>query len=135
MSQNAPDNETAAAEDDVVDTPSEVIDHDPLVQLFGSHAKTKILVVLTTAERPLGISTICERAGFGDRHSWYDYEDELLATGLVEEAGREGNSRLFALVDADEDERTEWLEKLRDWTGAYCRASRRPGESPDATDE
>lgn len=97
------------------------IEDDPLVRLFGTHAKTKILAVLATAERPLGVTTICERAGFGDRHSWYDYRDDLLGSGLVVEAGQEGRSTLYALADPDADPRAEWLEQLRDATAAHLR--------------
>ena len=91
----------------------------PLVTLFGSHAKTRILHVLLASAEPLNPSRICERAGFGSAHSWYSHKDDLLATGLIEQVGSAGNSPLYALVE--DDPRVEPLEKIHDFTAAELR--------------
>jgi len=113
---DAAENEPTDDNGDVVTDVSQLTAESPLVTLFGTHAKTRILHVLLDAGEPLNPSRICDRAGFGSAHSWYSHKDDLLATGLVEQTGTAGNSPLFAL--AEDDPRVEALHKLFDLTNA-----------------
>lgn len=120
MGQNTQDAADAAG-----DHVEDLVAERPLVELFGTNAKTKILSVLLDAyPRPLNVSTICERADI-HHDTWYRHVDDLLATGLVVETTDAGTT-LFSVPGPDDDQRTEWLEQLRDWTAAYQRDGRRP---------
>lgn len=114
-------------DDDVelIDSPEAMLEANPLVRLFGDGARVKLLAVLLQADHPMNVTRICELADV-NRSTWYDHEDELLESGLVYEAEPAGNSPMFAFVDAEDDRRTEWLEKLHDWSGAYFRDGSRP---------
>lgn len=57
----------------------ELVDCSLLVGCSACTAKAKTISVFREPERLLSVTTICERAGFGSRHSWYDYKDGLLA--------------------------------------------------------
>lgn len=112
--------------------PSVVTDYETVLQrsalhvLLGDHAKTRFLrALLASHPRPLNPSSIVESAGLGSRSSWYDHRDDLLATGLVVEAGSAGNSPLYGL--AADDERVGALRTLYDLTGAALRREQ-PGE-------
>lgn len=107
---------------DVAETPEEVVQGDPLIVLFGDSSKTRmVMALLDSHPRPLNPSDIVENAALGSRQTWYDNKDDLLATGLIEETGTAGNSPLYGLVE--DDERIEWLEKLRDFTGSELRGA------------
>lgn len=103
----------------------ELLQQRPLLKLFDDGPRVRILSVLLDAEQPPNPTRIVERAEIGER-SWYNHKDPLLETGLVVEAGHAGNSPLYAIPDRGDDVRVEWLEKLRDWTGAYIRDGTRP---------
>lgn len=117
-------------EPDLIDNVEDLIEQDPLVSIFGDHPRTRILMALLDEyPRSMNPSNIVEKASIS-RQSWYRHHEELLETGLIEKVGEAGNSPLYATVDIEEDKRIEWLQKLRDWTGAYERSGRRPtGES------
>lgn len=110
---------------DVLETAEDIIQQEPLMLLFGDNARVRFLRVLLDANAPLNPSRIAEQANV-DISTWYDHRDDLEASGLVEQTGTAGNSPLYALVDADEDRRREWLEKLRDWTNGYRMDGERP---------
>jgi hypothetical protein len=122
----------AAAEDSepkVVDNVEDLIEQEPLVMLFGDHARVRIVMALLDAyPQAINPASIVDQANVS-RQSWYRNKDDLLATGLIKEVGQAGNSPLYALVDIDEDRRVEWLQKLRDWTASFRRDDRRPDES------
>jgi hypothetical protein len=120
---------------DVIDSTEDMIERHPLVQLFGSSVRAKVLVVLLDAEQPLNPSTIQERADI-NHQSWYDAlqgrEDDDLGledTGMVKQVGNAGNSPLYAVPDAKADLRTEWLQNTRDWTSAVMYHGRDPPTS------
>jgi hypothetical protein len=72
----------------------------PPAVLFGDHAKTLLLTALADAfPRGLNPTSIVENAGIGSRQSWYEYRDDLLAAGAIEQVGQAGNSPLYALAD------------------------------------
>ena len=102
----------------------EVLSSSPLHVLLGDHAKTRFLrALLASHPRPLNPTSMVEAAGLESRSSWYDHRDDLLATGLVVEVGRAGNSPLYGL--ADDDERVRALRVVNDLTGATLRRRRR----------
>lgn len=107
--------------------PEELLQRNPLIRLFDDGPRIRILAVLIDAGQPLNPTSIVERAQIGER-TWYNHKDELLATGIVEEAGQAGNSPLYALVDIEDDRRAEWLQQLQDWTGAYLCDGERPSD-------
>lgn len=73
----------------------------PPAVLFGDHAKTLMLTALADAyPRGLNPTSIVENAGIGSRQSWYEYRDDLLAVGAIEQVGQAGNSPLYALADS-----------------------------------
>lgn len=120
MGQNTQD-ATESPGDHVED----LIAERPLVTVFGTNGKAKILSVLLDAyPRPLNVSTICERADI-HHDTWYRHVDDLVATGMVVETTDAGTT-LYSVPDPDDDLRTEWLEQLRDWTAAYRRDGQRP---------
>ncbi len=100
---------------EVLDSPGDMIEQDPLVQLFGDGAQVKVLAVLLNAIDPLNPSTIQERADI-HHDTWYRVRDDLLETGLVEEVGSVGNSPIYAVPDEVVDLRVQWLQQTRDWT-------------------
>lgn len=103
----------------IAETVAETVENDPLVLLFGDHAKARMLMALLDAHpRPLNPSDIVENAALGSRQSWYNHKDDLLATGLVVETGSAGNSPLFGLA---EDERVQWLTSIRSATARSLR--------------
>lgn len=111
---------------ETIDSIEGTIQGDPLIVLFGDHAKARMVMALLDAHpRPLNPSDIVENAGLGSRQTWYDYRDDLEATGLVRETGTAGNSPLYGLDE--EDDRVEWLEKLRNFTGSGLEEARREG--------
>jgi hypothetical protein len=113
-------------ETEPVETATEYIRTDPLVRLFGDHARARFLAVfVSAAPRSLNPSTLADSAGLS-RTAWYDAREELLASGLVEQDGHAGNSPLYRLVDPETDRRAEWLAKLQDWGGAFYREKSRP---------
>lgn len=110
---------------EVIDSPEAMLEQNPLVRLFGTGPRVKMLAVLLDADRPLNPSRICELADV-NRTTWYDHKDALLESGLVTEEEPAGNSPMYAFVEATDDERAVWLSKLHDWTGAYLRDGARP---------
>lgn len=88
-----------------------VIRDSPLVVMFGTHARARIVMALLDAHpQPLEPASIVENAGLS-RPSWYDNREELLASGLVEQVGQAGNSPLYGLNT--EGGRVEALKRLR----------------------
>lgn len=125
----APTNDVETAADgsgETFENYADVLREDPLVYLFGDHAKTRLLIALLQAPEPLSPSQIVEQADLESRTSWYRNKDDLLATGLVEQVDKVGNSPRFDL--AVEDDRVEWLEKLRDFTVEPLKESREDDE-------
>lgn len=114
--------ETPDTPDDVeiIDNGEDLIKQDPLIGLFGDTPRIRFFRVLLDAHNPINPSEIVRRANVG-KTTWYNHEDALLATGLIEQTGNAGNSPLYAVVNADDDPRVEWLEKLRAWTRDYQR--------------
>jgi DNA-binding transcriptional ArsR family regulator len=109
-----------------IETVNESIETDPLAVLVGDHPRARILITLLDAyPHSLNPTSITENAGIGARSTVYNHLDDLQATGLVveDEEGSEqaGASTLYKLVNLDTDERTEWLQKLRDFTGKELR--------------
>jgi len=131
QSLTGPDDQEAKQNDEskkVIDNPEDLIENEPLVSLFGDHARTRILMALLDAyPKPMNPTAIVEKANIS-RQSWYRHHEGLLDAGIMEKVGNAGNSPLYALVDDDDDARVEWLQKLRDWTGAYQRSGHRPKE-------
>lgn len=114
-----------------IDNVEDLIEHDPLIMLFGDHPRARIIMALLNAyPQPMNPSSIVDQANVS-RQSWYRHQETLLKTGLVEEVAKAGNSPLYALVDIDDDLRVEWLQKLRDWTATYRREGRRPTRSDE----
>lgn len=116
---NRADDEPTTNDVDIITDLKDLTEQSPFLDLFGTEAKARILHVLLATPEPLNPSRIVDRAGLGDRHSWYDNKDDLLATGLVVQTGNAGNSPLYAL--AEDDPRIEALEKLHDFTAAALR--------------
>jgi|GEM_PF-2769415 len=123
MADSSDNSNDLTSSPDAITTLEEGIQADPLIRLFGDHAKARILMVLVNFKKiPLNPTNIVQKAGLSSRQSWYDYRDELLKSGLVVELDEKaGNSPLYALADPEDDPRTEWLEKIYDWTGTYYR--------------
>lgn len=123
-SDNSESNDESSPE--VVENVEDLIEQDPLIMLFGDHARARILMALLDAyPQPMNPTAIVEQAQVS-RQSWYRHKDQLLQTGMVKEAAKAGNSPLYSLADPDDDPRVEWLQKLRDWTGAFRRDGRLP---------
>lgn len=114
---------TDDGDDDVptIETLEEAIQISPLVRVFGDHPRTRFLDVLLEAHpRPLSVTAICEHANVNSRQTWYNHVDELKATGMVVEISEPGERAVrYTVPDPSDDQRTEWLEKLQDWTAAY----------------
>lgn len=124
-----PTNDIDAAADgggETIDNYPDALREDPLVYLFGDHAKTRLLVALLQSPEPLNPSQIVEQADLESRTSWYRNKDDLFATGLVEQVDKVGNSPKYDI--AVDDDRVEWLEKLRDFTVQPLNESREDGE-------
>lgn len=121
MSSNEGDTARTDGGNEYVEGVEESVQDDPLVVLFGDHAKARMLMALLDAHpRTLNPADIVDNAGLGSRQTWYNNKDDLLETGLVGETGSAGNSPLYGLVD---DDRVEWLENLRSATAAELRES------------
>lgn len=106
---------------------------DPLAVLVGDHPKARMLIALLEAyPRGLNPSSLGDSAAVS-RKTVYNHLDDLQATGLVVEdkqaSEQAGNSTVYKLADAETDERTEWLQKLRDFTGKELREGGYYGES------
>lgn len=114
---------------DVAETPGELIEQHPLVQLFGTHAKARVVAVLLEADQPLNPTRIQERADI-HHDTWYRVRDDLLDSGIIVEAGQAGNSPLYAVPDPSDDQRTQWLRSLTDWTSAVHYHDKQP-PTPD----
>lgn len=109
---------------EVVDNVEDLIEQDPLIKMFGDHARARILMALLDAyPQPMNPTAIVEQAKVS-RQTWYRHKDDLLETGIIQEAAKAGNSPLYSLADPDEDPRIEWLQKLRDWTATHQREGR-----------
>lgn len=111
-----------------IETVEQAIEDDPLALLVGDHPRARILIALLDAyPRGLNPTSITDSAGLGARSTVYNHLETLQATGLVvedEQASEQaGNSTVYKLADRDADERTEWLGRLRDFTGEHLRES------------
>lgn len=123
--------ETPGSDGDRIESPEQWVQANPLVSIFGDHAKTRLVAALLAQyPEPINVSNLVEQAGLGDRHSWYRWKDDLLATGLVvvdEKATEQaGAATLYRLAHPEEDQRTEWLQKLQNWTSTFERDGSRP---------
>jgi hypothetical protein len=79
-----------------------IVAESPLVEVLTPGAKVKILLALIRLRgEKLNPSGICERAKIS-YDTWYDHRDDLLAYGVIEEAGNAGNSPLYR-VDMDDE--------------------------------
>lgn len=104
---------------DVASDISDFTDQSPLLTLFGTESKVRIMHVLLAAPEPLNPARIVERAGISSTKTWYNVKDDLLSTGLVEQTDSAGNSPLYALVEGDP--RVEALHKIYDLTAEEIR--------------
>jgi len=88
-------------------------DNAPLMSLFGTPARTRILsVFVDEKEYDLNVSEIAEQAGVA-RSTVYDHLDALEALGVIEETRETGNSRRYQLnTDSPIAERLHELEGL-----------------------
>lgn len=88
-------------------------DNAPLMNLFGTPARTRILsVFVDEKEYDLNVSEIAEQAGVA-RSTVYNHLDELEALGVIEETRETGNSRRYQLnTDSPISERLYELEGL-----------------------
>ncbi|MFC4553569.1 MULTISPECIES: winged helix-turn-helix domain-containing protein [Halorussus] len=124
---------TESENTETLESIEEIVATDPLAQVVGDHPRTRILIALLDVyPRGLNPTSIKENAALGSRSTVYNHLDSLLATGLVvedEQASEQaGNSTIYKLVDHEDDERTEWLGRLRDFTAKHLR------EKTDETD-
>lgn len=112
------DTDGACNGDEIADDVEQTVQDDALTTLLGDHAKTRMLMALLDAHpRALNPTSIVENGSLGSRQTWYNHEEDLLATGLVVEDEPVGNSPTYALAD----EAAELLEELR---GRVNRADR-----------
>lgn len=109
---------------DTLDHVEDLIERDPLIMLFGDHARARIVMaMLDSHPYPQNPASIVEQAQIS-RQSWYRHKEPLIETGLIKQVSKAGNSPMYAIPSDEEDKRVEWLQKLRDWTGAYMRDER-----------
>ena len=111
---------------ETIETVEESIQTDPLAVLVGDHPRARILIALLDAyPNGLNPTSITENASIGARSTVYNHLDDLQATGMVvedEQASEQaGASTIYKLADRDAEKRTEWLQKLRDFTGKELR--------------
>jgi hypothetical protein len=119
-------NNTSHDDMDMVADVDELIKQRPLIKLFGTNAKAKLLSVLVDAyPRPLNVTTICDRASI-HHDTWYQHRDDLLEVGIVVDASDSGTS-LYSVPDPETDVRTELVEKLIDYTAHYRNTGNRCG--------
>lgn len=69
--------------------------------LFGDHPKTKILAVLLGESRDVNITRIAEMGGMS-RSTVYEYVDDLLDLGVIEQTRKVGGSPLYQ-INRDSD--------------------------------
>jgi DNA-binding transcriptional ArsR family regulator len=120
-----------------VETVGESVETDPLAVLVGDHPRARILIaLLDAAPNGLNPTSITEDADIGARSTVYNHLDDLRATGLVVEdkqaSAQAGASTVYKIADVEDDERTAWLGKLRDFTGKELREGGYYGESEDS---
>lgn len=87
MSTSRPDSGTreAAAEDTV------------LTDVFGAHAKVKLLTAFVGEnDRDLSATEVARLAGI-DRSTFYEHIDDLLAYGIIEQTREVGNSKMYRI--------------------------------------
>lgn len=72
-------------------------DDTVLTDVFGPHAKVKILVALLSKNnRDLNPTDIARLAGI-DRSTFYDHIDDLVAYDIIEETRTVGNSQMYQI--------------------------------------
>lgn len=82
------------AQDDEVDQ-EDLLESEPIVRLFSNPSNVRIMVVLVDAAGgPLSPGDIADQANI-DRSVWYRNKDELIELGMVEPAGKVGNSETY----------------------------------------
>jgi predicted transcriptional regulator len=88
-------------------------DNAPLMQLFGSPGKTRLLsVFVDETDYDLSITEIADQAGVA-RSTVYDNLDELMDLGVVEVSRETGNGKRYQLnTDSPIAERLVELEGL-----------------------
>lgn len=91
-------------------------DDDPLTTLFGNHAKVRLIIELFDSNEPKSVPKLVDDAGLDSRTSWYRQKDDLLASGIVEEVEKVGNSPRYEL--ADDGNAIQALEQLRDFVNS-----------------
>lgn len=102
QSNTATEDETGDAATGANREPVGIVTENPLVEVLTPGAKVKILLALIRlGGEKLNPSGICERAEIS-YDTWYDHRDDLLAYGVIEEAGQAGNSPLYR-VDMDDE--------------------------------
>lgn len=109
MIENQPSASDEETSDEAVDSatvanrdPAAIVTNSPLAEVLTPGAKVKILLALIRLRgEKLNPSGICERAAIS-HDTWYEHRDDLLAYGVIEEAGHAGNSPLYR-VDMDDE--------------------------------
>ena len=85
-------------------------DNTPLVELFGTPARTRILsVFVDEREFDLSVTEIADQAGVA-RSTVYDHLDGLLKLGVVERTRETGGSKRYQLND--DSQIADYLYKL-----------------------
>lgn len=83
----------AQQDPDAVDAAGDTV----LTDVFGGHAKVKILTALLgESDRDLNPTEIARLAGI-DRSTFYEHVDDLLAYGIVEQTRTVGNSPMYRI--------------------------------------
>ena len=79
------------------ETGSETFAEDTaLVDLFGNHPKTKILVSLLSEQQDTNITHLADLAGI-HRSTVYEHIDDLLKIGVVEQTREVGGSPMYQI--------------------------------------
>jgi DNA-binding transcriptional ArsR family regulator len=93
-------------------------DNAPLMQLFGTPARTRILsVFVDEMEYDLNVSELAEQAGVA-RSTVYDHLDDLQTLGVVKQTRETGNSRRYQL-----NTESPIAERLRELEGLVLKQS------------
>lgn len=78
-------------------TLNELLEVEPIVDVFSNPANAKILTVLNDAGgRPLTVSDIVEQTDIS-KQAFYDNKDTLLKYNLIQEAGKSGNASQYTM--------------------------------------
>lgn len=82
---------------ETTETDEAFADETPLMHLFGTPAKTRLLsVFVDEREFDLTVTELAEQAGIA-RSTVYDHIDDLVTLGIVEETRKTGGSQRYRL--------------------------------------